>query len=256
MGRVTAAAEHPRPVAAELRVAVAASGLLGLLDERGLTERLPWDARAAAGRLRDAVRLAVLAATADPAPAAPVARVDAGQAMRAWIRAQPWAQPDPGPPGWVYLLCFTDPATGTHRPYQGKGTGGQYAGHYWGWTTDLVRRVTREHANPRWRGPGRLVRVALAAGLSFELAYVEWPATAAREHQLKNQGGAYRRCPLCRGTGGPLDPAELAAAAAVQATGDAEFGARLAAARHARLAREADAYGLFTRDGDLGGDAA
>ncbi len=256
MGRVTAAAEHPRPVAAELRVAVAASGLLGLLDERGVTERLPWDARAAAGRLRTAVKLAVLAATAAPVPAARVARVDAGQAMRAWIRVQPWAQPDPGPLGWVYLLCFTDPATGAHRPYHGKGTGGQYAGHYWGWTTDLVRRVTREHANPAWRGPGRLVRVALAAGLTFRLAWVEWPATLGRERRLKAQGSAYRRCPLCRGTGGPLDPAALAAAAAVQAAGDAELGARLAAARHVRLAREADAYGLFTRDGDLGGDAA
>ena len=32
--------------------------------------------------------------------------------------------------------------------------------------------------------------------------------------------------------------------------------ADLLAARHAHLAREADAYGLFTRDGDLGGDAA
>ncbi len=32
--------------------------------------------------------------------------------------------------------------------------------------------------------------------------------------------------------------------------------ADLLAARHAHLAGEADAYGLYTRDGDLGGDAA
>jgi hypothetical protein len=67
---------------------------------------------------------------------------------------------------------------------------------------------------PRWRGAGRLVQVALAAGLTFELAWLEYPATRGRERRLKNQGSAYRRCPLCRGTGGPLDPA--AAVAAIQ----------------------------------------
>jgi hypothetical protein len=82
------------------------------------------------------------------------------------------------------------------------------------WTDDLVRRITREHRNPRWRGAGRLVQVALAAGLTFELAWLEYPATRGRERRLKNQGSAYRRCPLCRGTGGPLDP--VAAVAAVQ----------------------------------------
>jgi len=82
-----------------------------------------------------------------------------------------------------------------------------------GWTQDLVRRITQHH-NPSWTGAGRLVQVALAAGLSFELAWLEYPATRGRERRLKNQGSAYRRCPLCRGTGGPLDPA--AAVAAVQ----------------------------------------
>ena len=62
--------------------------------------------------------------------------------------------------------------------------------------------------------PGRLVQVALEAGLTFELAWLEYPATRGRERRLKNQGSAYRRCPLCRGTGGPLDPA--AAVAAIQ----------------------------------------
>jgi hypothetical protein len=114
----------------------------------------------------------------------------------------------------VYLLCFRDPATGAHQPLQGNGVRGQYAGHYWGWTDDLVRRINREHRNPRWHGPGRLVQVALAAGLSFELAWLEYPATRGRERRLKNQGSAYRRCPLCRGTGGPLDP--VAAVAAIQ----------------------------------------
>jgi hypothetical protein len=81
------------------------------------------------------------------------------------------------------------------------------------WTDDLVRRIN-QHRNPRWRGAGRLVQVALAAGLSFELAWCEYPATRGRERRLKNQGSAYRRCPLCRGTGGPLDP--VAAVAAIQ----------------------------------------
>jgi hypothetical protein len=113
----------------------------------------------------------------------------------------------------VYLLCFRDPITGEHAPLRGKGCRGQYAGHYWGWTDDLIRRIT-QHRNPRWRGAGRLVQVALEAGLTFELAWCEYPATRGRERRLKNQGSAYRRCPLCRGTGGPLDPA--AAVAAVQ----------------------------------------
>ena len=80
------------------------------------------------------------------------------------------------------------------------------------WTDDLVRRITHEHRNPRWRGAGRLVQVAQAAGLTFELAWLEYPATRGRERRLKNQGSAYRRCPLCRGTGGPLDPAAAVAA--------------------------------------------
>jgi len=203
------------------RVVELASGLLMLLDEHGITGRLPLDARAQASRLRHAVRLAIQAtsatsATSPPAPAAPTGPDPAGE-LRAWIAAQPWAQP--GPVGWVYLLCFRDPATGEHQPLRGNGCRGQFAGHYWGWTTDLVRRISREHRNPRWSGPGRLVQVALAAGLTFELAWLEYPATRGRERRLKRQGSAYRRCPLCRGTGGPLDP--VAAAAAVLQAGGA-----------------------------------
>jgi hypothetical protein len=205
------------------RVVELASGLLMLLDAHGITGRLPLDIRAQTCRLRHAVKLVVQATaaasntrpSARPAPAG----VDPARELRAWIAAQPWAQPDPGPVGWVYLLCFRDPATGEHRPYQGQGAGGHYAGHYWGWTDDLVRRITRQHRNPNWSGAGRLVQVALTAGLTFELAWVEYPATRGRERRLKNQGGAARRCPLCRGTGGPLDP--VAAAAAVLQAGGA-----------------------------------
>jgi hypothetical protein len=200
----------------ELRLVELASGLLMLLDAYRVTGRLPLELQVQASRLRHAVKQviqaeAVRTTTLNPTPA-PAASRDQAAALRAWIAAQPWAQP--GPVGWVYLLCFRDPATGQHAPLQGNGCRGQYAGHYWGWTDDLIRRINHEHRNPRWRGAGRLVQVALAAGLTFELAWLEYPATRGRERRLKNQGSAYRRCPLCRGTGGPLDP--VTAVAAIQ----------------------------------------
>jgi hypothetical protein len=197
----------------ELRLVEVASGLLILLDAYRLTARLPLNVQVQASRLRHAVKLAVraeAARTAALSPAPPPAGRDQAAALRAWIASQPWAQP--GPVGWVYLLCFRDPATGHHAPLQGNGVRGQYAGHYWGWTDDLIRRINHEHRNPHWTGAGRLVQVALEAGLTFELAWCEYPATRGRERRLKNQGSAYRRCPLCRGTGGPLDPAAAVAA--------------------------------------------
>jgi hypothetical protein len=213
---MTAAADRFRPGRSreELRLAQVASGLLMQLDAHRLTGRLPLEVQVQASRLRHAVKLAIQAEASHslrPAPP-PAASQDPAAALRTWIATQPWAQP--GPVGWVYLLCFRDPTTGQHAPLQGKGCRGQYAGHYWGWTDDLLRRINHEHRNPRWRGAGRLVQVALEVGLTFELAWLEYPATRGRERRLKNQGSAYRRCPLCRGTGGPLDPA--AAVAAVQ----------------------------------------
>ena len=79
------------------RVVELASGLLMLLDEHGITGRLPLDARAQAGRLRHAVKLAVQATTAAPSsrssrpPALPLP--DPAAKLQAWIAAQPWAQP-------------------------------------------------------------------------------------------------------------------------------------------------------------------
>jgi len=202
----------------ELRLVEVASGLLLLLDAHRLTGRLPLEVQVQTSRLRHAVKLAVQAEAArtndlPPTPPPPAASRDQAAALRAWIATQPWTQP--GPQGWVYLLCFRDPTTGQHQPLVGNGCRGQYAGHYWGWTDDLIRRIN-QHRNPRWHGAGRLVQVALAASLSFELAWLEYPATRGRERRLKNQGSAYRRCPLCRGTGGPLDAA--AAVAAVHRT--------------------------------------
>jgi hypothetical protein len=212
---VTATADRLEPGRSreELRLVEVASGLLILLDAHRLTGRLPLDVQVQTSRLRHAVKLAVQAEAARtaalPPTPAPASR-DQAAALRAWIATQSWVQP--GPMGWVYLLCFRDPTTGTHRPLVGNGCRGQYAGHYWGWTDDLIRRINCEHRNPKWTGAGRLVQVALAAGLTFELAWLEYPATRGRERRLKNQGSAYRRCPLCRGTGGPLDPAAAVAA--------------------------------------------
>jgi hypothetical protein len=226
---VTAAAELPTAAAVDPaalaalrvrgRVVEVAASLLASLDYTGAAAGLPLAAQAHLSRLRHAVKLAIHPAnTIPPAlptrPAAPASTpTDVTVAVARWAAAQPWTQPDPGPPGFVYLLCFRDPASGEHQPLRGNGCRGQYAGHYWGWTDDLVRRIVREHRNPRWTGPGRLVQVALAAGLTFELAFVEYPATRSRERRLKNQGGAARRCPLCRGTAGPLDPFQAADAA-------------------------------------------
>jgi hypothetical protein len=211
----TAAAVDPAALAAlrvRGRVVEAAASLLASLDYTGAAAGLPVAAQMHVSRLRHAVKLAIHSANAIP-PALPTppptpasTTADVAAAVARWAATQPWTQPDPGPPGFVYLLCFRDPATGEHQPL-------------WGWTDDLVRRIVREHRNPRWAGPGRLVQVALAAGLTFELAYVEYPVTRSRERRLKNQGGAARRCPLCRGTAGPLDPFQVAAAASDPTTG-------------------------------------
>lgn len=80
--------------------------------------------------------------------------------------------------GTVYLLHFD-------RPYK-------HARHYIGWAKNLDARLA-EHA----RGHGaRLLAVAAAAGITWRLART-WPGNRARERQIKRQGGASRRCPLC-----------------------------------------------------------
>ena len=143
---MTATADRFRPASSrqELRLVEVASGLLMLLDAYRLTGRLPLEVQVQASRLRHAVKLVVQAEAARTAalPSAPPPAESRNQAaaLRAWITTQPWVQP--GPVGWVYLLCFRDPTTGHHRPLQGNGCRGQYAGHYWGWTDNLERRIT------------------------------------------------------------------------------------------------------------------
>jgi hypothetical protein len=88
----------------------------------------------------------------------------------------------------VYLLHFTDPATGAAARYK-------HAGHYTGFVRSSESLKSRLDAHREGRG-ARLTAVIVAAGLGFELART-WPGGRARERQLKRQGGASRHCPLC-----------------------------------------------------------
>jgi predicted GIY-YIG superfamily endonuclease len=80
--------------------------------------------------------------------------------------------------GTIYLLHLD-------RPYQ-------HARHYTGWTTNLKSRLAEHTAG---RG-ARLLAVTTQAGIGWQLART-WPGSRNRERQLKRQGGAARRCPLC-----------------------------------------------------------
>jgi len=89
--------------------------------------------------------------------------------------------------GTVYLLHFD-------RPY-GPGGGPNDRGiakHYTGWTNDLPARLAAHAAG----NGARLMAVVAANGIGFQLART-WPGGRARERQLKRQGGASRRCPIC-----------------------------------------------------------
>src|SRR6266511_5031540 len=109
------------------RVVEVAASLLASLDYTGAAGRLPADARVQVSRLRHAVKLAThpSVTTTPAAPAGEPARAGTPAEVAAvvgrWAAAQPWAQVDPGPVGWVYLLCFRDPTTGEHRPLRGNG---------------------------------------------------------------------------------------------------------------------------------------
>ena len=78
----------------------------------------------------------------------------------------------------VYLIHFD-------RPYK-------HARHYVGQTKNVKRRLA-EHAAGRG---ARLLAVVQQAGIGWQVARL-WPGGAARERQLKAQGGHARKCPLC-----------------------------------------------------------
>jgi hypothetical protein len=97
------------------------------------------------------------------------------------VSTQPLLTSGRHPLGTVYLLHFD-------QRYE-------HAGHYTGFAegSGLLKRLG-EHQHGRG---ARLVEVITQAGISFRLARV-WPGvTRARERQLKQQGGASRRCPIC-----------------------------------------------------------
>ena len=83
--------------------------------------------------------------------------------------------------GTIYLLHFD-------RPYR-------HARHYTGWTeaAEIERRIEAHRAG---RG-ARLLAVIRGVPISFVVART-WQGDRHRERRLKAQGGASRRCPICR----------------------------------------------------------
>jgi hypothetical protein len=82
--------------------------------------------------------------------------------------------------GTVYLIHL-------QRPYR-------HARHYLGWTLDVERRLAVHRAG----GGSPLLRAAVAAGISFEVART-WPGDRHLErrlHRYKNTPA--RLCPICR----------------------------------------------------------
>lgn len=98
--------------------------------------------------------------------------------------------------GTVYLLHFD-------APYR-------HARHYLG-TAAAGHLDARLAAHAAGRG-ARLTQVVAAAGIGWQLART-WPGGRNRERQLKRQGGASRRCPLCgvhpRQPAAPTSPTPL-----------------------------------------------
>jgi predicted GIY-YIG superfamily endonuclease len=79
----------------------------------------------------------------------------------------------------VYLIHFAEPY--------------RHARHYTGWTVDLDARLKLHRA-----GAGaRLLEVVAQAGIGWAVART-WSGSRQRQRQLKRQGGASRRCLICR----------------------------------------------------------
>jgi hypothetical protein len=89
----------------------------------------------------------------------------------------------------TYLLHLSRPlgntasATGYAQHYTGSAKGGR---------AGLARRLA-EHGTC---DGARMLLAARRQGITWELART-WPGGRDRERQLKRQGGAARRCPLC-----------------------------------------------------------
>jgi len=83
--------------------------------------------------------------------------------------------------GFIYLLHF-------HKPFK-------HARHYTGWAKDVDARIG-EHFDGSAH-PSCLVKAACAAGIGFDVARIWEGKTRVDERQMKLQGGAARRCPIC-----------------------------------------------------------
>ncbi len=91
----------------------------------------------------------------------------------------------------VYLLHFRE----VYEPYPAAPLyccAGHYTGFVLGGPWELARRLA-EHGTERG---ARLMLAVRQAGITWRLART-WPGGRDREKQLKAQGGARRRCPLC-----------------------------------------------------------
>jgi hypothetical protein len=90
-------------------------------------------------------------------------------------------------PGTVYLLHFDQPIGNTSSK-----TG--YAQHYTGWAAELMARLDahRSHSDVK------IMEAVRQAGIGWVLART-WQGSRFRERQIKNQGGASRYCPVCKG---------------------------------------------------------
>lgn len=86
--------------------------------------------------------------------------------------------------GTIYLLHFVDPATGEHVRFG-------HAGHYLGWTGNLMARMARHGT---YDG-AVLMRHVRAAGIEWQVARL-WTGTRRHERRLKTRGQT-RYCPLC-----------------------------------------------------------
>ncbi len=101
------------------------------------------------------------------------------------------AAPVKARPGIVYLIHFDQ----IYVPYEGaplRDCAGHYTGRVRGGPRDLARRLA-QHGTAQG---ARLMLAVRKAGITWQLARV-WPGGGDREKQLKRQGGAARRCPLC-----------------------------------------------------------
>jgi hypothetical protein len=88
--------------------------------------------------------------------------------------------------GLIYQAHFDQPIGDTSNPRS-------FASHYTGWTLNLPVRLG-EHAAGRG---ARLMQVVAEQQIGWQVTRL-LAGTRARERSLKRQGGAARRCPVCR----------------------------------------------------------